>query len=303
MVLPESSTLNSAAAAAGAGVQAWRDRFFSADDGLALYFRDYGDPLAPATPLLCLSGVTRSSKDFHDLALRHASTRRVVCPDYRGRGRSAYDPDWRNYRPRTHLADLLALLTVAGLDRVVALGTSAGGILAMALAVARPGALAGVVLNDIGPEAETEGGARILRDSGRDVRPVDWADAARVLRDIWGAAYPRWGEAQWIDAARMTFVETGDDGLRLDYDLNAVRALRAAGGIPAETRQWFSALANIPTLAIRGGLSDILSERTFDEMAAMKPDIIRVTVPDVGHAPDLGEAQSRDAIDAFLAEV
>ena len=190
----------------GAGAQAWRDRFFSADDGLVLYFRDYGGPAASATPLLCLPGVTRSSKDFHDLALRHASTRRVVCPDYRGRGRSAYDPDWRNYRPQTHLADLLALLTVAGLDRVVALGTSAGGILAMALAVARPGVLAGVVLNDIGPEAETEGGARILRDSGRDLRPVDWADAARVLRDIWGATYPRWGEAQWIDAARTTFV-------------------------------------------------------------------------------------------------
>ena len=58
-------------------------------------------------------------------AVRHAPARRVVCPDYRGRGRSAYDPDWRNYRPQTHLGDLLALLTVAGIDRVVALGTSA----------------------------------------------------------------------------------------------------------------------------------------------------------------------------------
>ena len=287
----------------GAGAHAWRDRFFSADDGLALYFRDYGGPTSSATPLLCLPGVTRSSKDFHDLALRHASTRRVVCPDYRGRGRSAYDPDWRNYRPQTHLGDLLALLTVAGLDRVVALGTSAGGILAMALAAARPGVLAGVVLNDIGPEVGAEGGARILRESSRDLCPADWDDAARMLRDTWGEAYPRWGEDQWIAAARMTFIETGGDGLRLDYDLNLMRVLRAAGGIPAETRQWFSALANIPTLAIRGGLSDILSKRAFDEMAAMKPDLIRVTVPDVGHAPDLGETECREAIDAFLAGV
>ena len=110
------------------GECAWREHFFGTDDGLALYYRDYGDPAAPGTPLLCLPGVTRSSKDFHDLALRHAVRRRVVRPDYRGRGRSAYDPDWRNYRPLTHVADLLALLAVAGLDRVVAIGDIHGAV-------------------------------------------------------------------------------------------------------------------------------------------------------------------------------
>ena len=283
----------------GEGV--WRDRVFSAEDGLALYFRDYGDPTVEATPLLCLPGVTRSSKDFHDLALRHAPARRVVCPDYRGRGRSAYDPDWRNYRPETHLADMLALLAAAGLDRVVAVGTSAGGILAMALAVARPAALAGVVLNDIGPEVGEEGSARILRDSASDLRPVDWAEGARLLRDTWGESYPLWDEGRWAAAARQTFIEANGEGLRLDYDLNVARALRAADGIPAEARQWFGALANIPTLAIRGAISDILSAHAFDQMAIMKPDLIRITVPDVGHAPDLGEPECAAGIDAFLA--
>ena len=42
----------------------YRERSFSARDGLRLYFRDYGDPLAPGTPLLCLGGLTRNSKDF-----------------------------------------------------------------------------------------------------------------------------------------------------------------------------------------------------------------------------------------------
>ena len=281
----------------------WRDRVFSAEDGLALYFRDYGDPTGEAAPLLCLPGVTRSSKDFHDLALRHASARRGVCPDYRGRGRSAYDPDWRNYRPETHLADLLALLTAAGLDRVVAVGTSAGGILAMALAVARPAVLAGVVLNDIGPEIGEEGEARILRDSARDLRPLDWAEGARLLRDTWGAAYPLWDAHRWAAAARQTFIEADGEGLRLDYDLNVVRALRAAGGLPAETRQWFGALANIPTLAIRGAISDILSAQVFDQMAIMKPDLIGITVPDIGHVPDLGEPECAAGIDAFLARL
>ena len=284
-----------------AGEVSWRDRVFSADDGLALYFRDYGDPSGLATPLLCLPGVTRSSKDFDELACRHASARRVVCPDYRGRGRSAYDPDWRNYRPETHVSDLLALMAVAGLDRVIVVGTSAGGILAMALAVARPAALAAVVLNDIGPEVGEEGGARILRDSARDLRPADWADAARLLRDTWGEAYPRWDQARWEAAARQTFTEAEEGGLRLDHDLNIVRALRAAGGIPAETPRWFGALAGIPTLAIRGAISDILSAYPFDQMAVMKPDLIRITVPGIGHAPGLGEPECLAGIDDFLA--
>ncbi len=227
----------------------------------------------------------------------------MVCPDYRGRGRSAYDPDWRNYRPSTHIADLLALFAAAGLDGVIAIGTSAGGILAMALAVARPSVLAGVVLNDIGPEVSGEGSARILRESGRDLRPSDWDDAARALRDTWRDAYPRWHDDAWAAAARQTFVEDEAGGLRLDCDLNVVRALRASGGIPAETGRWFGALANIPTLAIRGAISDILSERVFNMMATMKPDITRITVPDVGHAPDLGEPECRAGIDAFLDRI
>ena len=299
--MPTSSTSANAPPASSQRDVLWRDRFFSADDGLALYFRDYGDPTGLATPLLCLPGITRSSKDFHDFALRQARHRRVVCPDYRGRGRSAYDPDWRNYRPPTHIADLLALLAVAALDRVVAIGTSAGGILAMALAVARPGVLAGVVLNDIGPEIAGDGNSRILRESGRDLRPRDWDEAARVLRDMWCDAYPRWQDDHWAAAARQTFVTANGGGLRLDYDLKMVRALRTAGGVPTETGLWYGALANIPTLAIRGAISDILSERVFAKMATMKPDLTRITVPDMGHAPDLSEPECVAGIDAFLA--
>ena len=76
----------------------FRERALTASDGLRLYFRDYGDPGSPVTPVLCLPGVTRNSKDFADLAWRLSGQRRVLCPDFRGRGRSQYDPDWRNGR-------------------------------------------------------------------------------------------------------------------------------------------------------------------------------------------------------------
>ena len=67
--------------------QSYRERHLSAQDGLQLYYRDYGDPLSPRLPLLCLTGLTRNSEDFADLAAHFAATRRVICPDYRGRGR------------------------------------------------------------------------------------------------------------------------------------------------------------------------------------------------------------------------
>src|ERR1700682_1187427 len=139
----------------------FRDCFFRSQDDLALYWRDYGDPASSRTPLLCLGGLTRNSKDFHVLAQALCGERRVLAPDYRGRGRSARDPNWRNYRPGTYLADILDLLTVAGVHRAVVLGTSMGGLLAMGLAAFRPTMLAGVILNDVGPEIATNGYRRI----------------------------------------------------------------------------------------------------------------------------------------------
>src|SRR5258708_26552085 len=84
----------------------YRERHLSAQDGLQLYYRDYGNPRSPNAPLLCLTGLTRNSQDYADLADRFAGTRRVICPDYRGRGRSASDPDWHTYDPMTYPADI-----------------------------------------------------------------------------------------------------------------------------------------------------------------------------------------------------
>ena len=81
---------------------AYIERRFTAPDGLSLYFREYGDPASAATPVLCLGGFSRNARDFDALARTLAGERRVLCPDLRGRGRSDYDPDWRNYQPGTY---------------------------------------------------------------------------------------------------------------------------------------------------------------------------------------------------------
>jgi pimeloyl-ACP methyl ester carboxylesterase len=272
---------------------------YSAEDGLSLYYRRYGDPLAKKLPVLCLSGLVRNSGDYHELALRLARDRLVVCPDYRGRGRSAYDPDWRRYRPETYLRDLDQLMTIEGLGRLVAIGTSLGGLLALGLGVLRPAALAGVVLNDIGPDLQQEGVARILDYIGRDHPQPDWDAAIGELKRL----LPLLGfrdAAKWRRFAEGTY-RMGDDGrLHVDWDVDIVRPLRLAPTSPVDLWRLFHALRDRPMLVIRGGQSDILTETTLARMIAARPDLRHVTIPGIGHAPALDEPQSLEAIDAFL---
>ena len=281
----------------------YREGTYSADDGLALYYRDYGDPLWSATPVLCLGGLTRNAADFDDLAAHLAALqRRVITPDYRGRGRSAYDPDWRNYRAEVHVGDIEALLTSLNVHRVIIVGTSLGGLLAMGLAVVRATALAGVVLNDVGPEIDSEGLDRIADYVGTPVTPASWDEAARQLMHLYSPVYPDLDEDGWMDMARSTYRENESGELHLVYDLNLGKAMAAAGP-PDEMWAYFKALEKIPTLAIRGAISDILSVDVFDRMAEIKPDLRRVTVKNRGHVPLLDEPECLEAIDDFIANL
>jgi pimeloyl-ACP methyl ester carboxylesterase len=279
---------------------AYRERTLTAQDGLALYYRDYGDPLAARTPVLCLSGLTRNSADFDEVATRLAAERRVLCPDYRGRGRSAYDPDWRHYEPRTYINDVAHLLAAAGVGRAVVIGTSLGGLLAMGLAVLRPTAVAGVVLNDIGPEVDSGGFARILDYVGTDHPQPDWESAARYLKELLPRLAPNADEAWWRLHAETTF-RMGEDGrLHFDWDLNIAKPLVRQGTTTPDLWALYRGLRQLPTLALHGALSDVLTDRTFSRMALEKPDLVCVTVSDVGHTPSLSEPQSTSALDAFL---
>ena len=133
-------------------MKAYLERRYAAGDGKSLYYREYGEPLAETIPMLCLPGLSRNSRDFQELAMRHAPKRRVICPDYRGRGRSDYDQDPKNYHPKKLLDDIRHLLVAANLHHFVVIGTSMGGILAIALSALIPSAVRGIVLNDIGPD-------------------------------------------------------------------------------------------------------------------------------------------------------
>jgi pimeloyl-ACP methyl ester carboxylesterase len=279
----------------------FRECRYTAQDGLSLYYREYGAPDAPGTPVLCLAGLTRNSRDFHRVATRLCAERRVICPDYRGRGRSDYDADKANYQPATYLHDLRHLLAVVGAAPVIVIGTSLGGVLAMAMSAMMPTALAGVVLNDVGPKIDRSGLRRIIDYIGADRPHPDWTSAAKDLRVMFPTLSLQ-GDAQWEAAARATWRRGADGLLHFDWDVALAEPLRDDPELP-DLWPLFGGLRPMPVLAIRGALSDVLSAETFAAMARSHPGIRQVTVPGVGHVPSLAEPEAEAAIDAFIAAI
>jgi pimeloyl-ACP methyl ester carboxylesterase len=277
---------------------AYRERYVTSQDGLRLYFRDYGNPCSPRLPLVCLTGIARNSADFADLAQRHAAERRILCLDYRGRGRSDYDRDWRNYQPQVYVGDIANLVAANDLDRVIVIGTSLGGLLTMGLAVQKPTMLGAVVLNDVGPAVATGGLARILDYIGTDHPQPDWPSAIAYLRQLLPTLSSRADEA-WLKLAQGTFRQGEDGRLHFDWDVNLAKPLRRASAVP-DLWAYFGALARVPVLALRGALSDVLSVETFERMALAKPDLVRVTVANCGHTPSLSEPDAAAAVDDFI---
>jgi pimeloyl-ACP methyl ester carboxylesterase len=282
---------------------AWTDRYFASADGLRLYYRDYAAGEPGRLPVMCLPGLTRNGRDFEDVALQVRRTRRVLCPDLRGRGRSQYDPNHLNYHPGTYVGDLARLLADAGVERVVLFGTSLGGILSMLIAATTPRILAGVILNDVGPEVAPEGLQRISAYVGRHSPVHSWDEAAAQMRAMYGVAMPDAGDADWMRFARRSYSDV--DGVPvLDVDRGVGEAVRAApAGAAPDLWPVYAALGPVPTLAIRGELSDVLSVATFDRMQREKPDLERLTVSRRGHPPMLDEPECVAAIDAFLARL
>ncbi len=281
----------------------FRGQRYTAPDGLELYSRVYEPAPAGALAVLCLPGLTRNSRDFEALAPHLAARYRVICPDLRGRGLSARDPQWRNYHPGIYLGDIERLMDVLQLQRVAVIGTSLGGLLAMLLGAALPQRVAGIVVNDIGPEAEPRGIERVRSYAGKLPPVRTWEEAIAQHRQVNGQAWPGLTEERWGVLTRRCYREDAAGLPVLDYDPKIGELLRSAGAAPADLWPVFAQLGALPMLVIRGGLSDILGRGTLERMRREKPDLESLTVPERGHAPLLDEPQEIAAIDRFLAKL
>jgi pimeloyl-ACP methyl ester carboxylesterase len=287
----------------------FEERFALSEDGVRLFYRDYPGPAgsdAGRTPVLCIPGLTRNSRDFDFIASHIAATRRVITTDLRGRGKSGYDPDPGNYAVPVETGDILKLLETLGIARAVVLGTSRGGVIAMVIATVKPGLLAGAILNDMGAQLEAAGLERIYSVMRSPPSFASWDEAAAALARANASLFANITPERWLAFAHALYREEAGRVVG-DYDPKFPKAiLDGAGTNPrnetgaANLWRWFDALANVPTLLLRGENSELLLAETAAAMARAKPDLTTVTVKDRGHVPFLDEPEAVTAIDAFL---
>ncbi|OIQ31794.1 MAG: alpha/beta hydrolase [Alphaproteobacteria bacterium MedPE-SWcel] len=278
---------------------------FDTTDALSLYYEDHGT--AQGIPLICLPGLTRDGQDFR-YALPHLSDYRVILLDLRGRGRSDYAADPATYNVLTEARDVLALMDHLDLPRAAILGTSRGGLVAMAMAATARDRLSAVILNDVGPDIAAPGLDRIFDYLGRPPAAQTHAEAATALERAMAADFPGVPSQRWREEVETFYIET-PEGLELRYDRRLRDAMLAQAAAVAEMEEppslwpWFEALAGCPTGVIRGARSDILSAETYAEMQRRLPALHAVELPDRGHIPFLDEPAALALIHAVLKDI
>lgn len=281
---------------------------------------EWGDPDNDRV-LLCVHGLTRTGRDFDEVARRLCREYRVVCPDVVGRGRSDWLSEPAYYIVPQYVADMVTLLARLNARVLHWFGTSMGGMIGMTLA-GLPGAsqatdpgeggatpdtllttpISRLILNDIGPAIEPSALARI----GEYVSdPVDFAsfdEAVDYIRTV-SASFGQHTEEQWRHLTQYVVRQEGerwrkhyDPGLAAPF-ANSTPAAASAG----EAILWrsFDSIA-CPTLIVRGGDSDLLSAQTAQTMLARNRAARLVEIPGVGHAPSFLTEEQVDIAAEFL---
>ncbi len=278
---------------------------FQTDDGLRLFARDYSPSQSGLTPLLCLPGLTRNSKDFETIAPWLAQTRRVIAPDFRGRGLSHHASDPASYRPDVELIDMISLLNFLAINRVAVIGTSRGGIVGMLMAAFFHGRLAGLLLNDVGPELDQDGLLRIRSYLGVKREFTSWEMAVATLKSS-NKGFDSLSPYEWQAFAQRVFKPV--NGLpRIDYDPALLNTFPSAeditAGRVANLWELFGKAGALPVSVLRGEHSDLLSAATVAAMKQRNAELDATTIPNRGHAPFLDEAPAKDALTRWLARV
>lgn len=282
---------------------AYEDGYWWSNDGLRLHYRDYAGP-ADKPSILCIPGLTRNARDFEGVAERLGGKYRLICVDLRGRGDSAYAKDPMTYVPLTYAQDVERLIDELKLKRLIAFGTSLGGIVTMLLAATGPKRFAGVVLNDVGPAIEPKGLARIRGYVGKGNAWPTWVHSARALAETNADVYPGYALEDWLKMAKRLYRLNAQGRIVPDYDSKIAEPFRLPGG-EAGVDLWpaLDAMKAVPVLIVHGERSDVLGADTLAAMKKRLENVKLVIVPDVGHTPTLEEPPAVRAIGRFLRAI
>jgi pimeloyl-ACP methyl ester carboxylesterase len=267
-------------------------------DGLVLTVREWCGG-TDRRPLLCLPGIVRTGGDFTVDAAALGEGRRVIAPDYAGRGESgrARTPD--RYAAEACIRDVLDICAALHVHGAIGIGTSFGGLLCMGIAAARPPLLHAVVLNDVGPNIGADGADFVHRFVATDPALPNLAACITHLRDTL-PPLTLVSDADWAYMANLTYAPALDGLWHPVWDTRIARLVRAP---PPDLWALFGTLAHSPLLLVRGEASNILLPETVARMRTVRPDMAVVTLPGIGHAPTLGEPLVVAALRDFLGGV
>jgi pimeloyl-ACP methyl ester carboxylesterase len=270
-------------------------RYLLAGGFQRLAWTEWGPP--DGVPVICVHGVTRSGRDFDALAQGLAGRgHRVLCPDLPGRGASDWLRDPMLYTPVSYVVALAHLL--ARLDGPVDwVGTSLGGICGMMVAAGEGTPLRRLVLNDVGARVPASAAERIAAYMTQRFTFQDMAALEAHLRLV-HAPFGPLTDPQWQQLAEHSARALPDGRLAMHYDPDISVPIEAAPNGPVDLSMIWSRVT-VPTLLLRGALSDILDEETAAGMA-MRPGVQLVTLPGIGHAPALLDEGQIGLVAEFL---
>jgi pimeloyl-ACP methyl ester carboxylesterase len=261
-------------------------------------YREWGDPRNREV-LVCVHGLTRSSRDFDELARALCGQFRVVCPDVAGRGDSDRLADAKLYSWAQYVADMVTLIARLDVESVSWLGTSLGGFVGMALAAQNGSPVSKLILNDAAPVIAKASLARIGSYVGAAPVFASLDEADKYVRTI-SAPFGEHSDAQWRTLAE-TWVRKNEDGTwRPHYDLRIAEAFNAT--MPDKDLELWHVYDAVrcPTLLIRGERSDLVSRDTAAQMTRRGPKATVVEFRNVGHAPTLLHADQIAVVRDFL---
>jgi pimeloyl-ACP methyl ester carboxylesterase len=274
-------------------------------DGITLVADVEGDPDAPPVVLFHGGGQTRHAWGTTLAVL--GRTWRAYSVDLRGHGDSAWAPDG-DYSLDAFASDVRAV--ARSLPRPPALvGASLGGIAsltAIAETPAPPLATA-LVLVDVAPRIEPAGVSRI---GDFMTGNLDGFESLEAVADAISAYNPHRPRPKNLDGLKKNLRRRADGRWVWHWD---PRFVSGRFGSPDETRstlidgdrlQRAARTLTIPTLLVRGRMSDLLSEEGARELLELVPHARLADVAGAGHmvAGDRNDAFN-DAVVEFLGSV
>ncbi|MCX4163603.1 MULTISPECIES: alpha/beta fold hydrolase [Paraburkholderia] len=251
-----------------------------ASEGLRLRYVSWGSVDAP--PVVMLHGLRSYAYTWEPVAAALVDRYRVIALDQRGRGASDWDPR-RDYYTDAYVRDLKVLIETLGLQRFVLLGHSMGGANAFVYAGDHPDRLAGLVIEDMGPgaSASSAGSERIKRELKSTPDAFTSWDEARAF---WRRQRPNISAAALDSRVEHSLKSEADGRVVWRHDAEGIAAARLAATPEQLVDLWPVVTGlQVPTLVLRGGNSDFLSDMVAVEMEALNPLINALSIPGATH--------------------